>query len=96
MKNSSLKILKVLFDTRERLTASQIGLSNANQYLGKLEKQELIKRIEIPREGNTPFKVGFVDDDTRDKAENYLKSRNYLNVKTPIEILNGKTLENMF
>ena len=37
MKNKShtikLQILKYLFDTKKPLTASQIGVSNANQYL---------------------------------------------------------------
>jgi nitrate/nitrite-specific signal transduction histidine kinase len=50
-----LNILKLLYDTNLRLTAAQFKISNANQYLRALEKAKLIKRIEVPREGNYTF-----------------------------------------
>jgi len=77
----------MLYDTNLRLTASQFKISNANQYLIALEEAKLIKRIEIPREGTTPYKVGFVDNGTRKKAKEYLVKHSFLNVATPLHIV---------
>ena len=89
----SINILKVLYDTDMRLTASQIHISNANQNFIDLEEMKLIKRVKVPRVGKRPFKVGYVDDDTRLKAEQYLKKHNMLNTKTPLHIVNSNNVE---
>ncbi len=85
-----LNILKLLYDTNLRLTAAQFKISNANQYLRALEKAKLIKRIEVPREGTTHFKIGFVDSGTRKKAKEYLVKHSFLNVPTPLHIVSFK------
>ncbi len=82
-----LSILKLLYDTGLRVTASQLSISNANQYFRPLEVQELINRVEVPRENSTPYKVGFVDRKTRKKAKEFLEKHNMLNAKTPFNIL---------
>lgn len=82
-----LNILKLLYDTTLRLTAAQFKISNANQYLIALEEAKLIKRIEVPREGTTPYKIGFVDSATRKKAKEYLVKHSFLNVATPLHIV---------
>jgi len=82
------KILKVLYDTKMQLTASQIGISNANQHLIDLENQKLIKRVDVQREKGSPFKIGYVDNDTKLKAEDYLKRYNLILLPTPMEIVN--------
>jgi len=89
-----LNILKVLFDTDLRLTALQFSISNANQYLKPLEDMKLIKRVEIPRVGKSPFKIGYVDDDTRLKAKEYLIKYNRLNSPTPLHIVSSNNVEN--
>ena len=93
MKNQShtikLQILKYLVDTKKLLTASQIGVSNANQYLGPLADMELIKRHKI---NNSKCKYSYVDDDTRLKAEDYLKRFNFISLPTPMEIVNTNKL----
>lgn len=83
-----LKILKLLYDTGLRVTASQLKISNANQYLGSLEKSGLISRVEVPRENSTSYKVGFVDRKTRKKAKEFLEKHKKLNAQTPLQILN--------
>lgn len=90
------KILKVLFDTKIQLTASQIGISNANQHLIDLENQKLIKRVDVPREKGSPFKIGYVDNDTRLKAEDYLKRFNLISLPTPMEIVNTNKQKKSF
>lgn len=83
-----LNILKLLYDTRMRITASQLSISNANQYFIPLEEMKLIKRVSIARENSTPYKVGYVDYQTKEKAKEYLKKHNKLNTETPFQILN--------
>lgn len=82
-----LNILKLLYDTTLRLTAAQFKISNANQYLIALEEAKLIKRIVVPREGTTPYKIGFVDSSTRKKAKEFLVKHSFLNVATPLHIV---------
>lgn len=72
-----LQILKFLIDTRKLITASQISVSNANQYLKPLENLELIKRHKI---NNSICKFSYVDDDVIEKAKNYLMRNNALNI----------------
>lgn len=90
MKNQShtikLQILKVLYDTKMQLTASQFSKSNANQYLGPLADMGLIKRHKI---NNSKCKFAYVDNDTRLKAEDYLKRYNLISLPTPMEIVNN-------
>jgi hypothetical protein len=88
-----LNILKVLLDTNMRLTASQFNISNANQYLIPLEELKLIKRVEVPRDNCSPFKVGFIDKDTKLKAIEYLSKHNELNTPTPLHIINFSYVE---
>ncbi|MCD4668307.1 MAG: hypothetical protein K8R44_06950 [Sulfurimonas sp.] len=83
-----LTILKLLYDTNLRITASQLKISNANQYLIPLEEAKLIIRVEVPRENSSPYKVGFVDYRTRKKAKEFLKSHGMLNYQTPFHVLN--------
>ncbi|MEA2100874.1 MAG: hypothetical protein U9P72_12180 [Campylobacterota bacterium] len=83
-----LSILKLLYDTGMRVTASQLSISNANQYLIPLEELKLISRVEVPRENSSPYKVGFVDATTRKKAKEFLQKHNRLNGETPFKILN--------
>lgn len=85
-----LNILKLLYDTGMRITASQLSISNANQYFIPLEEMKLIKRVSIQRENSTPYKVGFIDTQTKEKAKEYLKKHNKLNTETPFQILNLK------
>lgn len=89
----NLNILKVLYDTDMRLTASQLHISNANQNFIDLEEMKLIKRVEVPRVGKSPFKVGYVDDDTREKAEQYLNKYNMKNSNTPLHIVSSNYVE---
>lgn len=83
-----LNILKLLYDTGLRITASQLKISNANQYFIPLEELNLIKRVEIPRENTSSYKVGYVDFQTKEKAKEYLKKHNRLDSETPFQILN--------
>ena len=89
MKNKShtikLQILKYLFDTKKPLTASQIGVSNANQYLIPSADMNLIKRHKI---NNSKCKFSYIDNDTRLKAEDYLKRFNLMLMPTPLHIVN--------
>lgn len=82
-----LSILKLLYDTGLRVTASQLNISNANQYFIPLEELGLISRVKVPRENSTPYKVGFVDNKTRKKAKEFLEKYNKLNAQTPFSIL---------
>ncbi len=91
--NHKLNILKLLYDTGLRVTASQLIISNANQYLIPLEEAKLISRVEVPRENSSPYKVGFVNRDTRKKAKEYLEKYNMLNRETPFNILNFKVTQ---
>ncbi|MDK2084414.1 hypothetical protein [Aliarcobacter butzleri] len=81
MKNQShtnkLQILKYLVDTKELLTASQISKSNANQYLIPLANMKLIKRHKI---NNSKCLFSYVDSDVINKAKDYLKKYNALNI----------------
>lgn len=90
MKNKShtitLQILKYLVDTKKPLTASQIRVSNANQYLIPLADMELIKRHKI---NNSKCKFSYVDNDTRLKAEDYLKRFNLMLLPTPMGLINS-------
>lgn len=72
-----LQILKYLVETGNRVTASQISKSNANQYLGPLQDMKLIKRHKI---NNSKCLFSYVDDDVIDKAKEYLKKSNALNI----------------
>ena len=85
-----LNILKLLYDTGLRVTASQLNISNANQYFIPLKYAGLISRDEVPREKSTPYKVGFVDDRTREKAKEFLEKHNKLNAQTPLNILHSQ------
>jgi len=93
MKNQThtikLQLLKYLVDTKELLTASQISKSNANQYLIPLADMGLIKRHKI---NNSKCKFAYVDNDTRLKAEDYLKRFNLISLPTPMEIVNTSKL----
>lgn len=88
--NIKLQILKYLFDTKKLLTASQIGVSNANQYLIPLADMKLIKRHTI---NNSKCKFSYIDSDTRLRAEDYLKRFNLL-TPTPLHIVNNYVEEN--
>lgn len=88
-----LNILKLLYDTNLKITASQLKISNANQYFNQLEEMGLIKRLEISRVGISSFKVGFVDQDTKEKAKEYLDKHGKLNSITPLHIINFKYVE---
>lgn len=72
-----LQILKYLVETGNYVTASQIGRSNANQYLKPLENMNLIKRHKIE---NSKCLFSYVDGDIVDKAKEYLKRNNALNI----------------
>lgn len=91
--NHKLNILKLLFDTGYKITASQLKISNANQYFISLEELKLISRVEVPRENKPPFKVGFINQSTRQKAKKFLKEHNKLNAPTPLHILNSEYAE---
>lgn len=67
-----LNILQKLYDTGLHLTATDFRASNANQYLGELEGQELVTRYWVRNEGETPYKLAYVSDTTKDKAKKYL------------------------
>ena len=69
-----LNILQTLYSTKLHLTATDFKISNANQYLGELESQRLIERYWVKNEGDTPFKLAYVSDDTRERAEKYLNT----------------------
>lgn len=87
--NHSFTILKVMYDTGKKLTASDFIISNANQYLVTLERNNLIERKTVSKEhGNTTYKIGYVSSRTRKKARKYLIEHNMLNSKTPLNILN--------
>lgn len=88
-----LNILKLLYDTNLKITASQLKISNANQYFNQLEEMGLIKRLEISRVGISSFKVGFVDQDTKEKAKEYLDKHGKLNSITPLHIISFKYVE---
>ena len=70
--NHKHTILKKLYDTELHLTATDFNASNANQYLGELESQELVVRYEVKREGMSPFKLAYVSGDQKEKVEKYL------------------------
>jgi len=70
--NRKITILKKLYTTGLHLTATDFKISNANQFLIELENQKLIERYWVKDEGITPFKLAYVSDDTREKAEKYL------------------------
>jgi len=65
-------ILQTLYNTRLHLTATDFNASNANQYLGELESQELITRYWVRNEGETPFKLAYVSDENMIKVKKYL------------------------
>jgi len=67
-------ILQTLYNTRLHLTATDFRISNANQFLIELESQELIERYWVRNEGETPFKLAYVSDATKDKAKKYLNA----------------------
>ena len=69
-----LNILKVLLETRERLTATDFThISNPNQYFVELEHQGLIKS-EWGYKGDARVKFRFVAKDMREKVMQYLKT----------------------
>ena len=72
--NRKLQILNRLYETGLRLTASDFRISNANQYLEELESQGLVIRYWVRNEGETPFKLAYVSDETREKATKYLNA----------------------
>lgn len=72
-----LQILKYLVDTGNCVTASQISRSNANQYLKPLENMQLIKRHKID---NSKCLFSYVDTNVIEKAKEYLKKHNALNI----------------
>ena len=76
MKKSThkLNILKKLYETGLHLTATDFKASNANQYLRELESQGLVIRYWVRNEGETPFKLAYVSDETREKATKYLNA----------------------
>lgn len=82
-----LQILKYLVDTKEHITAAQISVSNANQYLISLEEMKLVKRHKI---NNSICKFAYVDNETEQKAQEYLKRFNFLAAPTPMGILNNR------
>ncbi len=72
--NRKLQILKKLYETNLRLTATDFRISNANQFLIELESQKLIERYWVRNEEETPFKLAYVSDETREKAMKYLNA----------------------
>lgn len=87
---NKLQILKYLLEMKVRLTASQIAVSNANQFLIPLEHMKLIKRHTI---NNSRCKFAYIDNDTRLKVKDYLAKHNELNTPTPLHIVNNSYVE---
>lgn len=68
-----LQILKILYDTGSKLTATDFKMSNANQYLCTLEGMRLIEREWYKPPKGASFKLAFISVKTRTKAQKYLK-----------------------
>ncbi len=65
-------ILKKLYDTQLKLTAIDFHASNANQYLGELEAQDLITCEKIKRDGMSFYKIAYITKKQKPKVEKYL------------------------
>lgn len=76
MKKATRKItiLQTLYETGLHLTAADFNISNANQFLGQLESQELVKRYWVREEGIKPFKLAYVSNENMTKAKKYLEA----------------------
>ncbi len=67
-----LNILKVLFETGEKLTATDFHyVSNANQYFCELEDEDLITS-EWDKKGNSRVKRRYVADRQKKTVKEYL------------------------
>jgi len=64
------KVLKKIYDN-EPLTASQINVSNANQYLIQLESAKLIVRRWY-QDGKKRFKLAFINREKLEEVEKIL------------------------
>jgi len=77
MKNNThkLNILKVLFDTKLKLTATDFSyVSNANQYFVELENQGLITS-EWSYKGKAKVKKRFIAPSQRIKAKRFIDGK---------------------
>ena len=70
--NHKSTILKKLYDTQLKLTATDFHASNANQYLGELEAQDLITREKVKRDKMSSYKVAYITKEQKPKVEKYL------------------------
>lgn len=66
-----LSILKVLFESGKKLTATDFNISNANQYFRQLEKQGFIKNEIIKSNG---VYLRYVPSDVRSKVREHLEA----------------------
>lgn len=65
-------ILKKLYDTQLKLTATDFNASNANQYLGELQTKDLITREKVKRDKRGFYKVAYITKEQKPKVEKYL------------------------